>query len=70
MRLIINGEEKRLDGEAWTVEKALQAEKIANLDMVSVQWNQAFLDRAAWPMTDLKDGDELDFLFFMGGGSR
>jgi len=36
--------------------------------MVSVELNAVMLDRALLSQTTLKDGDEVEFLYFMGGG--
>ena len=37
-------------------------------DMVSVQVNDDFVDRTEWDGIQIKDGDNVDFLYFMGGG--
>ena len=37
-------------------------------DMVSVQVNDDFVDRTEWDGIQIKDGDSVDFLYFMGGG--
>jgi sulfur carrier protein len=37
--------------------------------MVSVQVNDDFVDRAEWDSLQIKEGDTVDFLYFMGGGS-
>ena len=36
--------------------------------MVSVQVNDDFVDRTEWDGIQIKDGDSVDFLYFMGGG--
>jgi sulfur carrier protein len=38
--------------------------------MVSIQLNGNFVVREKYTTTQLKEGDEIDFLYFMGGGSR
>ena len=38
-------------------------------EMVSVQLNGNFVERDDWDATVLNDGDSVDFLYFMGGGS-
>lgn len=38
-------------------------------EMVTVQVNEEFVDREDWSKTILKDGDKVDFIYFMGGGS-
>lgn len=37
-------------------------------DMVSVQINGEFIERENFSTTEIKDGDTVDFLYFMGGG--
>jgi sulfur carrier protein len=38
-------------------------------EMVSVQVNDDFVDRNEWDALQIKEGDSVDFLYFMGGGS-
>ena len=68
MELTINGEVKVLDKNSLTVMQLLSVESVKSPDMVSVQLNGEFVDRSRFPETTLKSGDELDFLYFMGGG--
>ena len=42
---------------------------VAQPDMVSIQLNGEFVNRDEFDITQVSDGDELDFLYFMGGGS-
>jgi sulfur carrier protein len=37
--------------------------------MVSVQVNEDFVDRNEWDSIQMKEGDSVDFLYFMGGGT-
>ncbi len=39
-------------------------------DMVSVQLNGEFVLKENYSSTLLNEGDEVDFLYFMGGGSK
>ena len=68
MEITINGEVKVLDESSLTVIELLTVESVKSPDMVSVQLNGEFVERAKFPETSLKNGDELDFLYFMGGG--
>jgi sulfur carrier protein len=68
MELTINGETKILEESRLTIEQLLSVEKVKSPDMVSVQLNGEFVKREKFPETILKSGDELDFLYFMGGG--
>ncbi|MCK5672171.1 MAG: sulfur carrier protein ThiS [Spirochaetales bacterium] len=68
MELTINGEVKVLVESSMTVVQLLSVESVKSPDMVSVQLNGEFVERALFPETIVKSGDELDFLYFMGGG--
>ena len=41
---------------------------VSQPDMVSVQVNDDFVDRTEWDGLQIKEGDIVDFLYFMGGG--
>ncbi|MFV0480542.1 MAG: sulfur carrier protein ThiS [Campylobacteraceae bacterium] len=68
MKIKINGEEKNLEGEKLNITELLTVEKVEMPDMVSVQLNEEFLRQPDYDTTFLKDGDEINFLYFMGGG--
>lgn len=68
MIIKISGEEKEIK-EGVTVTEILAIEKVEQPDMVSVQLNEEFVDRDKFSTTVLKQGDEIDFLYFMGGGT-
>ena len=65
-----------VNGEAQEVQLPLNlAELIKNNnvlqpEMVSVQVNDDFVDRNEWDALQIKEGDSIDFLYFMGGGAR
>ena len=40
-----------------------------NPDYVTVTVNDDFVDSDAFDKTELKDGDAVEFLYFMGGGA-
>lgn len=68
MILKINGKEKELE-KSLTVSEILVNENVEMPDMVTVQLNGEYLDRSKFDETALKENDEIDFLYFMGGGS-
>ena len=70
MKLTINGEKKEVASESMTVTELLANQGVEMPDMVSVQINGDFLEREAFDSRAVRDGDEIDFLYFMGGGSR
>ncbi|MDR0746594.1 MAG: sulfur carrier protein ThiS [Helicobacteraceae bacterium] len=69
MHIIINGESKEFSREGASVAELLTIESVAQPDMVSVQLNGEFLRQNEYETTRLKDGDEINFLYFMGGGA-
>ena len=72
MRLHINGEEHVFPDPALPAQFALTS-LIEALDMksdrVAVELNRAIVPRDRWPQTLLKDGDRLEIVHFVGGGS-
>ena len=48
----------------------IQLNKVFQPDMVSVQRNGEFVLKDDYSNTLLAEGDEVDFLYFMGGGSK
>lgn len=69
MELTINGEVKVLVDSSMSVTKLLETESVKDPDMVSVQLNGEFVEREKFPEVNVKNGDEVDFLYFMGGGN-
>jgi sulfur carrier protein len=65
MQLNINGKAEEFAG--GTILDLLNAKKIEP-QMVAVEVNDSMVDREQLPTTHLKDGDRLEFLFYMGGG--
>ncbi|WP_294347230.1 sulfur carrier protein ThiS [Prosthecochloris sp.] len=68
MKLTINGERKELSSDTITVTELLALQGVEMPDMVSVQINGDFLERNVFDATVVREGDEVDFLYFMGGG--
>ncbi len=67
MTLTINGEKIGFDS-ALTVTELLKEHKVQMPDMVSVELNGDILKRSQFDQIVLKDGDTVEFLYFMGGG--
>lgn len=68
MTATINGEEKTLDLKEPTVTELLSSEHVKQPEMVSVQLNGRILRRPEFGETRVRDGDAVEFLYFMGGG--
>ena len=64
-----------VNGDAQTVDLPLNVTElikqllVENPEMVSVQVNEEFAEREDWEKIQLKEGDKVDFLYFMGGGT-
>jgi sulfur carrier protein len=65
MQLKINGKPEEFPG--GSVLDLLNAKKIEP-QMVAVEVNDSMVEREQLPVTQLKEGDRLEFLFYMGGG--
>jgi sulfur carrier protein len=65
MQVNINGKIEEFQG--GSVLDLLKAKKIEP-QMVAVEINDSMLDREHLGATQLKEGDRLEFLFYMGGG--
>jgi sulfur carrier protein len=65
MQVKINGKVEEFQG--GSVLDLLKAKKIEP-QMVAVEINDSMLEREHLGATQLKEGDRLEFLFYMGGG--
>ena len=68
-KIIVNGEQQDIS-LPLNVAQLLQVNQVEQPEMVSVQVNEEFADRGDWEKIQIKEGDEVDFLYFMGGGAR
>lgn len=68
MAKIIVNEEVQEVSLPLNVTQLIAQNNVEQPEMVSVQVNDEFLDRDEWEKTELKEGDRIDFLYFMGGG--
>jgi len=69
MKIKINGEEKKFSGDSMTVAELLKVGDVETPEMVSVQLNGSFVDKKDYASTFVSENEEVDFLYFMGGGS-
>jgi sulfur carrier protein len=65
MQVKINGKTENIHG--GTVLDLLKAKNIEP-QMVAIEVNDALLERSHLATTTLKEGDQIEFLFYMGGG--
>ena len=68
MKLTINGDVKEIK-DGVSLPELLIIENVEQPDMVSVQLNDEFVTKDAHATVTLNDGDEINFLYFMGGGA-
>lgn len=70
MNIRVNGETQSLEDGGVTVARLLDIQQVESPDMVSVQRNGDFVERADFSSTMLAENDEIEFLYFMGGGAN
>jgi sulfur carrier protein len=68
MTITINGQSEDITEGSISVVDLLKLKEVEMPDMVSVQINGTMLKRAEFVSTPIREGDEIDFLYFMGGG--
>ena len=67
-KIIVNGESQEVQ-LPLSLTELIKQNDVQQPEMVSVQVNDDFVDRAEWDGLQIKEGDTVDFLYFMGGGS-
>ena len=69
MNITINGKETLLsENSDRTVDSLLEELVVSQRLYVTVELNGEILDRPAYETTPVKEGDVIEFLYFMGGG--
>ncbi|XOQ24952.1 MAG: Thiamine biosynthesis protein ThiS [Mitsuokella multacida] len=69
MNLTVNGKNLSLD-KSINLKELLVVAKAEQPDYVTVELNGEFVDHKGVETTFVKDGDKVEFLYFMGGGAR
>lgn len=70
MNLTVNGKPASITEQSpLSVTRLLEALQVAQREYVSVELNGDILDRGDFEAATVKDGDTVEFLYFMGGGS-
>ena len=69
MVIIVSGERRQVP-DGTTIDNLLIAEKVEMPEYVSVSVNEQFIARDEFSSFVLRDGDVVEFLYYMGGGSR
>ena len=66
MKVAVNGEPLELVGKI-NINELLVAAKADQPEYVTVQLNGEFIDHSGFEDTFVKEGDTIEFLYFMGG---
>jgi sulfur carrier protein len=71
LHLIVNGVPRTLDGLA-SPSPLISVLELLEMrpDRVAVELNSEIAPRAQWPELPIKDGDRVEIVHFVGGGSR
>ena len=67
-KIYVNGDVQEVS-LPLNVSELIKQSDVQQPDMVSVQVNEEFAEREDWETIQLKEGDKVDFLYFMGGGT-
>ena len=69
MKVIINGKETILENEV-TIKELLEKEYVEMQEYVTVQVNEDIVSTDNYETHIIKDGDTVEFLYYMGGGNN
>lgn len=67
MKITVAGEVKETE-EGVTVAQLIVQENVETPEYVTVSVNDDFVDKEKFESFQLKEGDRVEFLYFMGGG--
>lgn len=67
--ILVNGKAQEVEVPISLID-LIKNNKVEQPEMVSIQVNGEFVNRDDFNSTLLNNNDEVDFLYFMGGGSR
>jgi sulfur carrier protein len=68
-KITVNGEVQEVQS-GISLTELIKQNNVEQPEMVSVQLNDDFVDRNEWDSLEIKEGDTVDFLYFMGGGQE
>ena len=67
-KIYVNGDVQEVN-LPLNVSELIKQLLVENPEMVSVQVNEEFAEREDWDNIQIQEGDNVDFLYFMGGGT-
>jgi thiamine biosynthesis protein ThiS len=68
IKIFLNGKSEEIENEMSLLE--LLKRKNIRPEVVTVEVNEKMIDRKDYQTTIIKEGDKIELVFFMGGGSR
>mgnify|MGYP004678895413 FL=1 len=68
MLVTVAGEKKEI-AEGTPIAQLIVDEKVENPDYVTVTVNDDFVESDDFALTQIKENDSIEFLYFMGGGA-
>lgn len=69
MKITVSGETKEFKDEL-TIAELIELEQVETPQYVSVSVNDEFVASGDFAVRKLQEGDVVEFLYFMGGGSH
>ena len=70
MNLTVNGKPAAVENaDSLNITTLLTELKVQTPEYVTVELNGEILNREEFPATMVKEGDSIEFLYFMGGGA-
>lgn len=69
MKIIVAGVKKDV-ADGITVADLIKLEQVETPQYVTVSVNEEFIGSETFTTNVLKEGDEVEFLYFMGGGAK
>ena len=68
-KISVNGKAQEVETPI-SITALIKLNNVVQPEMVSIQLNGEFVNREDYDSKLVAEGDELDFLYFMGGGQR
>ncbi|MFZ3100648.1 MAG: sulfur carrier protein ThiS [Desulfitobacteriaceae bacterium] len=69
MNIKVNGQELILE-QVITIKELLNLQQVEMQDYVTVQINEEIVEQENFASRSLNENDAVEFLYFMGGGSK
>ena len=68
MRIQINGEQREFSESSLSLDNLIKELSLAP-QRIAIELNKAIVRRSDWEKTTLKDGDQIEIVHFVGGGT-